>query len=173
MSTVPGDPASLTACAGTVRRVGADLAASAHGIRAAGETLGHQWQGRTSVRVRARTATLTTATHSTAEQMSRVGGVLQDHSTELADLVARARMIGERAGMAGLAVCDGRITLAFGVTGTADPDRTHEQEKARARLQSDLDLVLAQHRRRRDWVLGVLRESTTALREISHGLREG
>ena len=40
-------------------------------------------------------------------------------------------------------------------------------------LQAELDLVLAQHRRRRDWVLGVLRESTTTLAGVSHRLREG
>jgi len=33
--------------------------------------------------------------------------------------------------------------------------------------------VLAQHRRRRDWVLEVLRDSTTDLAGVSHKLRGG
>ena len=33
--------------------------------------------------------------------------------------------------------------------------------EAQAALQAELDLVLAQHRRRRDWVLEVLRASTS------------
>ena len=173
MSTVPGDPASLSACAGTVRRVGAELRVGADGIRATGDALGAQWQGRTSARVRKRTAALGAASDTTAEQLDRVGVVLQDHASELADLVARARMIGERALAAGLEVCEGRVVVAFGVTGTADPQRASVQEATRARLQGDLDLVLAQHRRRRDWVLEVLRESSIALEQVSHGLRQG
>ncbi|MEO7422162.1 MAG: hypothetical protein ABIU87_07195 [Ornithinibacter sp.] len=173
MSTVPGDPASLSACAGTVRRVGSELLASADGIRVTGDELGAQWQGRASARVRKRTATLATASDTAAEQLNRVGVVLQDHAAELADLVARARMIGERADTAGLEVREGRVIVAFGVTGTADPERAGAQEVTRARLQGDLDLVLAQHRRRRDWVLEVLRESGAVLEQVSQGLRQG
>ena len=47
-------------------------------------------------------------------------GVLQDHSTDLADLVARSRAVEERAAAGGLAVRDGRVEVAWGVTGTAD-----------------------------------------------------
>ncbi|MEO5608162.1 MAG: hypothetical protein ABIQ61_00755 [Ornithinibacter sp.] len=173
MSTVPGDPASLSACAGTVRRVSGELTLSADGIRAAGDALGVQWQGRTSARVRKRTETLAAANDTTAQQLDRVGVVLQDHASELADLVARARMIDERAAAAGLEVREGRVIVAFGVTGTADGQRASAQEATRARLQGDLDLVLAQHRRRRDWVLEVLRESSIALEQVSHGLRQG
>ena len=99
--------------------------------------------------------------------------MLQDHATDLADLVARARALEERARAAGLEVRDGRVEIAWGVTGTADAGADRTRAAARAALQSELDLVLAQHRRRRDWVLGVLRDSTTALSDVSHGLRGG
>jgi hypothetical protein len=99
--------------------------------------------------------------------------VLQDHATDLADLVARARALEERARAAGLEVRDGRVERAWGVTGAADADADRAREASRGALQADLDLVLAQHTRRRDWVLDVLRGSTRALGEVSHGLRQG
>ncbi len=173
MSIVPGDPASLSACAATARRVAADLGPRAEGIRSSGEALGETWPGRTSARVRHRGSILASATDETAEQLLRVGGVLQDHATELADLVARARTIGEQATAAGLEVRDGRVVVAFGVTGTADLHQARDRDEAQGRLQRDLDLVLAQHRRRRDWVLEVLKDSSTTLGRLSHGLRQG
>ena len=68
---------------------------------------------------------------------------------------------------------DGRVELAWGVTGAADSGADREREHLRTALQADLDLVLAQHRRRRDWVLEVLRDSTTDLAGVSHKLRGG
>ena len=90
-----------------------------------------------------------------------MGRVLQDHATDLADLVARARAIEERAAGAGLEVRDGRVERAWGVTGPADAGADRARDDVRDALQADLDLVLAQHSRRRDWVLDVLRGSTT------------
>jgi len=99
--------------------------------------------------------------------------VLQDHATDLADLVARARAIEEQAVGAGLEVRDGKVERAWGVTGPADAGAARARDDVRDTLQTDLDLVLAQHTRRRDWVLDVLRGSTRALGEVSHGLRQG
>ena len=58
-----------------------------------------------------------------------------------------------------------RLTTREKLNGTVD--------EVREELQAELDLVLAQHRRRRDWVLGVLRDSTSALSHLSHRLRSG
>ena len=99
--------------------------------------------------------------------------MLQDHSTDLADLVARSRAVEERAAAGGLAVREGRVDVAWGLTGTADESAEREREDLRAALQAQLDLVLAQHRRRRDWVLGVLRDSTAGLARTSRNLRDG
>ncbi len=173
MSVVPGDPASLSACAATARAVGGHLGRRATGVRAASRLVAEGWTGRASAGVRARANGLAEATDTAATELDRVGRVLQDHASDLADLVARGRRLEERARAAGLEVRDGRVELAWGVTGTADAAGDRQRTQAQATLQADLDLVLAQHRRRRDWVLGVLRESTTALAEISHDLRTG
>ena len=116
---------------------------------------------------------LADATDACAAQLDTLGRVLQDHATDLADLVARARAVEERARAAGLDVRDGRVEVGWGVTGTADAQADLARHEAREALQAELDLVLAQHRRRRDWVLGVLRDSTSALSDLSHRLRGG
>ena len=173
MTTVPGDPASLSACARTVREVARRLEDQATGVRTTYRELGEGWTGRTSAVTRRAGADLADAASTTAAELDRVGRVLQDQATDLADLVARARVVEERAGPAGLEVRDGRVEQAWGVTGAADADADAERERTRASLQADLDLVLAQHRRRRDWVLEVLRDSTAGLAEVSHRLRQG
>jgi hypothetical protein len=170
---VPGDPASLSACAGTARSVAERLADHATGLRTASEALGEGWTGRTSAATRRRTADLASATDATAGQLDRVGRVLQDHATDLADLVARARVLEERARVAGLEVREGRVEIGWGVTGAADAEADRSRAASQASLQAELDLVLAQHQRRRDWVLGVLRDSTSGLADVSHRLRDG
>ncbi len=173
MSVVPGDPASLSACAGTARSVAERLGDHATGVRTASDRLGDGWAGRTSASTRRRAADLAAATDTTAAQLDRVGRVLQDHATDLADLVARGRALTERARAAGLEVRDGSVEIGWGVTGAADAEADRARAATQASLQAELDLVLAQHRRRRDWVLGVLRESTTGLSDVSHRLRGG
>ena len=131
----------------------------AYGIRA---SRAKGWTGRASATTRRRARRwLAEATDATPAQLDRVGRVLQDHATDLADLVARARASRSAPGRRGSSVRDGRVELAWGVTGTADAEADRAREAARAALQAELDLVLAQHRRRRDWVLGVLRDSTS------------
>jgi hypothetical protein len=173
MSGVPGDPASLSACALTARAVAHSLGGQAAGVRTAYDAIADGWTGRASAAARRRGGMLADAGATAAEELERVGGILQDQATDLADLVARARSIEERAAAAGLEVRDGRVERGWGVTGSADADLDRSRDEVRAHLQADLDLVLVQHRRRRDWVLSVLRESTTALAEVSHRLREG
>ena len=173
MSVVPGDPASLSACARTAAEVAARLRAEAGGLEHATAALGEGWTGRLSAATRRSTAELAGATASLADELERTARVLQDQATDLADLVARERALRERATASGLDVRDGRVELAWGVTGTADATRRDEQEATRATLQADLDLVAAQHARRREFVLGMLRASTATLAEVAHGLRPG
>jgi hypothetical protein len=173
VTTVPGDPASLSACGRTVREVARRLEHRATGARAAYREVGEGWTGRTSAASRRDGAHLADGASVTAAELDRVGRVLQDQASDLADLVARGRAVQERATATGLEVRDGRVELAWGVTGAADAAADLGRERTRAALQADLDLVLAQHRRRRDWVLEVLRESTSRLGAVSHGLRQG
>jgi hypothetical protein len=173
VTVVPGDPASLSACGRTSRAVAERLAARATGVRTASGLLGEGWTGRTSAGVRRRAAGLAEAVDATAGELDAVGRVLQDHATDLADLVARARLVEARAAAAGLEVRDGRVEIGWGVTGTADVGADRTRQEARDSLQADLDLVLAQHRRRWNWVLGTLRDSTVTLSDLSHRLRGG
>ena len=173
MSVVPGDPASLSACGAVARSVAEQLGGRATGVRTASGLLGEGWTGRTSAATRRRAAALADATDACGAQLDTLGRVLQDHATDLADLVARARSVEERARAADLDVRDGRVVVGWGVTGTADARSDLARDEVREELQAELDLVLAQHRRRRDWVLGVLRDSTTALSHLSHRLRSG
>ena len=59
------------------------------------------------------------------------------------------------------------------MTGAADAGADRTRTMTQEGLQAELDLVLAQHVRRRDWVLGVLRDSTSTLADVSHALRGG
>ncbi len=173
MTVVPGDPASLSACARTVGEVAGRLRAEAGGLEHATAALGESWTGRTSATTRRAAADLAGAAASVADELVRTARALQDEATDLADLVARERGVRERATAAGLDVRAGRVELAWGVSGTADAGRHDAQEATRAALQADLDLVAAQHARRRDFVLGLLRTSTTTLAEVARGLRPG
>ncbi|QIM21395.1 hypothetical protein G7075_10130 [Phycicoccus sp. HDW14] len=173
MSTVPGDPGSLSACAATTASVGRRLGVLAEALGPEVEALGEGWPGRASVTTRRRGAALAGAGTSTADELTRVAGVLQDQASDLADLLARARTVEERATAGGLEMRDERVVPAYGVRGEADAAAQRAQDELAARLQAELDLVLAQHRRRRDFVLGVLRESTERLAALSHGLRHG
>ncbi|MFQ6172813.1 hypothetical protein ACK8HX_14480 [Oryzobacter sp. R7] len=173
MSVVPGDAASLSACARTAVEVAHRLAPESASLGREVDDLGEGWTGRASVATRRSGDGLVAATAVVATQLERVALVLQDQSTDLADLVARERGVREHAAAAGLDVRDGRVVLAWGVSGTADAGAQHEREAVRDALQGDLDLVAAQHARRRDFVLGVLRDSTAALADVSHGLRRG
>ena len=173
MSLVPGDPASVSACALTARAVAERLGRQATGVRTAYEAVGVGWTGRRSVAARRAGGALAQACDETAGELDRVGGLLQDHATDLADLVARARAVEERAAAAGLEVRDGRVERAWGVTGSADAVADRSLEETRSMLQREVELLLAQHRRRRDFVLGFVRESTTTLSGVSHRLRDG
>lgn len=173
MSTVPGDPGSLSACAATVASVGRRVGALARALAPEVEALGEGWAGRTSVGTRRRGSALAVAGSSAADELTRVAGVLQDQASDLADLLARARAVEERAAASGLEVRDERVVPAYGVRGEADASAQRAQGDLAELLQGELDLVLAQHRRRRDFVLGVLRESTERLAALSHDLRRG
>jgi hypothetical protein len=172
VSVIPGDPASLSSCAVTVRTVGGLLGPDGAALAAAIDDL-DGWTGPVSAATRRRAGDLAGAATTAAGELDRVATVLQDHATDLADLVARARLVEERAVAAGLTVRDRRVVPAWGVTGEADAGAADDRAATASALQHELDLVLAQHARRRDWVLGVLRESGERLAEVSHLLRRG
>ncbi|QKE85473.1 hypothetical protein [Arthrobacter sp. NEB 688] len=173
MSVVPGDPGSLSACAAAAADVARRLEASGTALAPAMEALGDGWPGRASVTARRRGAELAAGAVAAAEELERLGRELQDRATDLADLVARGRMVEERAAAAGLAVRDGRVVPAWGVRGEADAGAVADGTVAAERIGAELTLVLHQHRRRRDLLLADLRASTDRLAALSHTLRRG
>ena len=173
MTLVAGDPASLSAgavVAATGGRRVADLAAP---LEEAVTALGVGWPGRVSVQVRRSASLAAGSCEDLAAELALVARALQDHASDLADLHARERAVRERAAAAGLEVRDGRVVPVYGVLGEADAAAAAAREGTAARLQADLDLVLAQHRRRRDFLLTLLRESATRLDGTSTRLRRG
>ncbi|HEX6916430.1 MAG TPA: hypothetical protein VF140_00015, partial [Phycicoccus sp.] len=61
MSTVPGDPASLSSCAVTVRGVSRRLAVRADALAVSVDEVGSGWVGRASAATRRRCGDLATA----------------------------------------------------------------------------------------------------------------
>ncbi len=173
MSAVAGDPASTSACASTVRAVAAALAAHADPVADSVHELADGWPGRVSAATRRRGESLAAAAGTTAAALDAVAVVLQDHATDLADLHARARRVGERAAAGGLEVRDRRVVPRYGIAGEADAAGDRRRADTAAALQEELDAVTARHARRRDWVLGVLRSSTAELAGVSRALRRG
>lgn len=173
MSLVPGDPAGLSACAATAAASARRLTDQAQALRPAVEELREGWTGRGSAALRRRGGEVATAAATAAAELERVARVLQDQATDLAGLHARARAVAERAAGCGLTVRDERVVPAYGVLREADPAADRARAATAVSLQAELDLVLALHRRRRDFVLGVLRESTGRLAATSHDLRRG
>ncbi|MGL5817794.1 MAG: hypothetical protein ACRCYR_09550 [Phycicoccus sp.] len=173
MSVVPGDPGSLSSCAATARAVAERMTAHAVAVSDAWAGLGEGWPGPSSAATRRRGAALATATSTAAAELDRVGRVFQEHATDLADLVARGRALEARASSAGLAVRDGRVVPEWGVVGEADAATARERDVLTGDLQAELDHVLVQFRRRRDRLLAVLDGSSSALAQVSHGLRRG
>ncbi|GGL28573.1 hypothetical protein H9L10_02935 [Phycicoccus endophyticus] len=173
MSVVPGDPGSFAAAASTLAAAGRRLGASAPPLATALADLGEGWAGRVSVHTRRRGADLAEATTSAATELERVARLLQDRAGDLSELHARGRALHERAATAGLELRDGRVVPGYGVRGEADEATDAGRRERAVRLQGELDLLLAQHRRRRDFVLDELRASAARLTTLSDALRRG
>ena len=73
VSVVPGDPASLSACAAVARSVAEQLGGRATGVRTASGLLGEGWTGRTSAATRRRAADLADATDACARAARHPG----------------------------------------------------------------------------------------------------
>lgn len=170
---LPGDPGSLTAAGTAARRAARDLAAASADGTAAYLSLKDAWGTSTSVRTRKEGQRSMTAMAQGGRQAEAVGTALQTYAAELSVLQARARRVVDTASTAGLAIADGRVSLAWGVTGEADLGATHDRNALVNALQTELDGLSAQHRRRRDRLLAELTTSTRELDEIASSLRLG
>lgn len=168
---VPGDPGSLAAIGAAARRAARDLAAARATSETAYASLKDTWTTSTSARTR-REGQRALATLAEGERHAEsVGAALQAYAVELSELQARARAVVDEASGTGITVERGRVTLAWGVTGEADPAATRGRGEAVRAVQAELDAIAAQHRRRRDRLLAELVGSTADLERLASHLR--
>ena len=69
--------------------------------------------------------------------------------------------------------CATGLVPAYGVRGEADAAAEAADRAGAQALRAELELLLAQHRRRRDFLLAELRDSSERLAALSHDLRRG
>ena len=141
---VLGDPASLAA-RGSARQRGAgdvrDLLGAVEGGSPPHTGSGSARDTTTRLHatrlrdLRARGEALTAA-------MDLAGRRVTEHASELADALALARRIGERARASGLVVDGGTVIGPAGVRGVADAGAERDRRESAARLQRVLDTVL-------------------------------
>jgi hypothetical protein len=170
-SQLPGDPGSLTAAGTAARRAARELAGASATGTTAYSALKDAWGTSTSVRLRKEgQRSLATLTEG-GRQADVVGAALQTYAAELSELQARARRVVDAADTAGLVIKDGQVGLGWGVTGEADLDAARDTAALVSTLQTELDGLTAQHRRRRDRLLTEVLTSTRELAELASDLR--
>lgn len=130
---VLGDPASLAALGSALRRAATSLADSLSQVHEA--DVGSR---RHAARIKAlrRDAGLVIAA------LQRTGPRLSEHSSELADAIALARRVRDRAESVGLQVDGPVISASRGVRGVADAQTEQSRTEALVRLQRVLDAIL-------------------------------
>ena len=167
-----GDPASCSQVGGSLRRLAADLRSAGAASGEAHTLLGEDWSGRVARSVGRRTRTLVDAASAATEELDRVGSLLQDHATDLAEALQQARAVEEAAQQAGLAVADGRVVPRWGVAGVADEEALGVREARRSELQAQLDHAVLQLTRRRARLTAALEAARSVLAHHSAALRE-
>ncbi len=170
---LPGDPGSLTAAGTAARRASRELAGASETGTTAYTALKDAWGTSTSVRLRKEGQRSMAALTEGGRQADVVGAALQTYAAELSELQARARRVVEAANTAGLVIEDGQVALGWGVTGEADVDTARDTAALVSTLQTELDGLTAQHRRRRDRLLAEVLSSTRELAEVANNLRLG
>lgn len=168
---LPGDPGSLAVAGTAARRSARDLAGASEGGATAYPALKDAWGTSTSVRLRKEGQRSMAALAEGGRQADVVGAALQTYAAELSELQARARRVVEAADTAGLVIEGGQVGLGWGVTGEADREAARDTAALVSTLQTELDGLTAQHRRRRDRLLAQVVSSTRDLAEIASNLR--
>lgn len=161
MSTVPGDPASTSALGGALR---------SHALRLAGASELLADASRRAARTGAPDPTLREREllGTTAEQLDRVGALLQSWSTDVVEESARLRHIVAEAVRVDLRVDRHHVVEAPGPS-RADP---RSRLDARERLQHLLNRVTAQDSKGRARLQRELAASATVLSRTSEQARD-
>lgn len=130
---VLGDPASVAALGLALRQACAQLGRALEAVDVAAVP-----SRRHAARVRA----LRTRAAPLTASMDRVGAGLAEHASELADAVALARGLVERAEAAGLRIDGPAVGLGRGVHGVADAAAEIARDETRRSVQLVLDTIL-------------------------------
>ncbi|KGN37001.1 hypothetical protein [Knoellia subterranea] len=170
---VPGDPGSIGAAGTAARRAAREVHAASETGTTAYRSLKELWATATSVRTRKEGQLSLSALARGGREADAVGAALQAYAADLSELQARARRVLDSAATAGLSVDGGRVSLAWGVTGEADVDAARDRAALMHTLQQELDGLAAQHRVRRDRLVGELEASTRRLDAIATDVRLG
>lgn len=160
MSTVPGDPVSTSALGGALRSHALRLAAAAEQLAGAARRSGRHGGPDSAVRER---ELMTGA----AEQLDRIGSLLQSWATDVVEETARVRGIAAESARTDLRV-EGHHVLEAPGPSRADPLQRLE---ARERLQHLLNRVTAQDSRTRARLQRELEASATVLAKMSRQAR--
>jgi hypothetical protein len=167
-----GDPASCSQAGGSLRRLAAHLRSATDVAAQAQAVLGEDWSGRVARGVGRRTAVVVDAATAAADELDRVGALMQDHATDLAEALQQARAVEEAAQQEGLAVADGRVVPRWGVAGVADEAALDAREARRSDLQTQLDHAVLQLSRRRARLTAALEAARSTLADHGAALRE-
>jgi hypothetical protein len=129
------------------------------------------WSGRAATAAHRRQDELSSTALAVADELDRIGSLLQDHAADLAEAVQTARHVEDRATAAGLRLGDGVLTPFWGVTGVADQAAVQAQEDVRASLQAELAATLVQISRRRSRLAALAEASGERIRQQTAALR--
>lgn len=166
-----GDPGGCSQAGGSMRRLAAQLRAAQTRLDAVAVEVEVPWSGRVARTVGRTRQSLSSSTLAAADRLDRAGGLLQEHSSDLAEAVAIARSVAGRAQAAGLEVVDGRVIAAWGVAGVADEERNQTRESQRASLQHELDTAALHLQRKRARLAAALDAARADLASHSSVLR--
>lgn len=166
-----GDPASCSQVGGSLRRLAVQLRSATAATATLQADLGEEWSGRVARTLGRGTRCVTDAASAAAAELDRVGSLLQEHATDLAEAVQEARAVEQRIDAAGLSVNDGRVVPQWGVAGLADEDALAAREVRRAELQAELDGVALRLGRRRARLTAALESAQAVLADHSSALR--
>jgi hypothetical protein len=169
--SIAGDPGSCSQLGGALRQLAARLRTDGQPLRRALEPADAPRGGAAVARARRRSELVAAGVASAAAELDRVGSALQAHAGDLAQALADARAVADRAAAAGLEERHGRLVPRWGVAGVADGQASAEQEAARERLQSELDHVASLLRQRRSRLAKAVTASGDVLAGQAEGLR--
>ena len=114
-----GDPASVLALAGALRRRSAELDQASTGLHEALAEARPGWVGPTSVRHRRRLDENVVLTGRSVALMIELADALEAFGTALAEARVTAREVAEQAAAAGLELVDGAVVERWGIRGEA------------------------------------------------------